>query len=87
MKIDVAGIHNYEVQKKLSGKVIRDFYTMYFKAVDFERVQKEKSEIKQARGRNWFKREPDVEVGYVGYEWIEEKYISISVDADEVISL
>lgn len=87
VKIAVAGIRNYEVRKRLSGKAIRYFYTLYFKAVDFERVQKEESEIKRTRGRNWFGKEPDAEVGYAGYEWVEEDDVALSVDAAEVISL
>lgn len=42
VKIDVAGIRNYEVRKRLSGKAIKDFYTLYFKAVDFERKKSQK---------------------------------------------
>lgn len=36
VKIAVAGIHNCEVRKRLSGKAIREFNTLYFKVVDFE---------------------------------------------------
>lgn len=70
MKIVMAGIRNYEVRKWLSSKAIRYFCTLYFKAVDFERVQKDESKIKRIRGRNWFGRELDAEVGYPGYDWI-----------------
>lgn len=55
--------------------------------MDFEWFQKEESEIKRTRGRSWFGLEPDIELGYVGYEWIEEKDISLSVDAAEVVNL
>lgn len=87
MKIAVAGIRNYEIRKRLLGKAIRDFYTLYFKAVDFERVQKEESESKRSRGRNWFGKEPDAEVGYAGYEWVDEEDVPVSVDAAEIVSL
>lgn len=87
VKIAVAGIRNYEVRKRLSGKAIKDFYTLYFKAVDFERVQKEESENKRTRGRNWFGKEPDAEVGYAGYEWVDEEDIPMSVDAAEIVNL
>lgn len=40
VKIAIAGIRNYEIRKQLSGKNLRDFHVLYFKAVDFERVQK-----------------------------------------------
>lgn len=87
VKIAVAGIRNYEVRKRLLGKAIKDFYTLYFKVVDFERVQKEESEVKLSRGRNWFGREPEAEVGYAGYEWVEKEEATLSVDAAEVVNL
>lgn len=40
VKIAVAGIRNYEIRKRLSGKSIKDFHVLYLKAIDFERVQK-----------------------------------------------
>lgn len=87
VKMAIAGIRNYEVRKRLSGKSIKDFFTLYFKAVDFERVQKEESENKRVRGRNWFNKDPEAEIGYAGYEWVDEEDGLVSVDAAEITSL
>lgn len=43
--------------------------------------------IKRARGRNWFEKEPNAKVGYIGYERVKEEVISLSFDTTEVISL
>lgn len=87
MKIAVAGIRNYEIRKRLSGKSIKDFHVLYFKAIDFERVQKEELEMKKVKNRNWFNKDPDAEVGCVGYEWIDEEDAALSVDAAEILNM
>lgn len=38
VKNAVARIWNYKMRKRLVGKTIKEFYVLYFKAVDFERV-------------------------------------------------
>lgn len=86
MKIAVAGIRNYEIRKRLSGKSIKDFHVLYFKAIDFERVQKV-LEMKKVKNRNWFNKDPDAEVGCVGYEWIDEEDAVLSVDAAEIVNM
>lgn len=55
--------------------------------MDFERVQKEESENKRARGRNCFGKEPGAEIGYAGYEWVKEEDVPVSVDEAEIINL
>lgn len=44
IRIAIVGIRNYEARKRLSGKNIKDFQVLCIKAIDFEKVQKEKKE-------------------------------------------
>lgn len=44
-------------------------------------------EMKRTRNKSRFPKDQDAEIGHVGYEWIDDDEVALSVDAAEAVNM